>query len=89
MDQDNPPNVTPVRLTRKYAEAIDGVDLSGSKVGDRLELSSRDARILIAEGWAAPCPSEAEPAADETPRKPSDEQQPLAKASDSSRVRGS
>ena len=56
MDQDEPPgNLTSVMLTRKYAEAIDGVDLSGTSVGDRLKLSSRDARMLIAEGWAAPC----------------------------------
>jgi hypothetical protein len=44
-----------VRLTRKYSEAIDGVDLSQSKVGDRLRLSERDASLLIAEGWATPC----------------------------------
>jgi hypothetical protein len=41
-----------VRLTRKYADVIDGVDLSGAHVGDRLDLSPRDAEILIAEGWA-------------------------------------
>jgi hypothetical protein len=49
------PSTTSVRLTRKYAEAIDGVDLSRSQVGDLLNLSVRDARVLIAEGWAAPC----------------------------------
>jgi hypothetical protein len=41
-----------VRLTRKYADAIDGVDLSNAHVGDRLDLSPRDAEVLIAEGWA-------------------------------------
>jgi hypothetical protein len=46
--------VTPVRLTHKYAEAIDGVDLSGRDVGDRLPLPPREARLLIAEGWAEP-----------------------------------
>lgn len=46
---------TSVRLTRKFAEAIDGVDLSRNQVGDLLDLSARDARMLIAEGWAAPC----------------------------------
>jgi hypothetical protein len=55
MDQDGHGKLTSVRLTRKYAEAIDGVDLSGTQVGDRLHLSSRDARMLIAEGWASPC----------------------------------
>ena len=41
-----------VRLTRKYAEMIDGVNLEEAEVGDRLELSRRDADVLIAEGWA-------------------------------------
>jgi len=43
-----------VRLTRKYAECIDGVDLSNCQVGDILYLSDRDAYLLIAEGWATP-----------------------------------
>ena len=43
-----------MRLTHKYAEAIDGIDLSRREVGQRLPLSSRDARMLIAEGWAEP-----------------------------------
>lgn len=54
MPEDEVPT-TSVRLTRKYAEAIDGVDLSRNQVGDLLDLSVRDARMLIAEGWAAPC----------------------------------
>ena len=41
-----------VRLTRKYADVIDGVDLSKAHVGDRLDLSPHDAEVLIAEGWA-------------------------------------
>ena len=44
----------PVRLIRKYAEMIDGVDLGDATVGDRLELPPRDADVLIAEGWAVP-----------------------------------
>jgi hypothetical protein len=44
--------VTCVRLTRKYANAIDGVDLRNAHVGDRLDLSPHDAEVLIAEGWA-------------------------------------
>jgi hypothetical protein len=43
-----------VRLTRKLAECIDGVDLTGRVVGDVLEVSDRDARCLMAEGWAVP-----------------------------------
>jgi hypothetical protein len=41
-----------VRLTRKLAEMIDGVDLAHAHVGDRLNLSEHDADMLIAEGWA-------------------------------------
>jgi hypothetical protein len=54
MDRGQPP-LTSVRLTRKYAQKIDGVDLSRNQVGDLLNLSAEDARMLIAEGWAAPC----------------------------------
>ena len=43
-----------VRLIRKYAEMIDGVDLEHAAVGDHLELPPRDANVLIAEGWAEP-----------------------------------
>ena len=41
-----------MRLTRKYADLIDGVDLSSAHVGDRIDLSRHDAEVLIAEGWA-------------------------------------
>jgi hypothetical protein len=44
--------VVSVRLLRKFAESIDGVNLQDAVVGDRLDLSPRDAYILIAEGWA-------------------------------------
>jgi hypothetical protein len=54
MGQDEHVQLTSVRLTRKFAEAINGVDLSRNQVGDLLDLSFRDARMLIAEGWAAP-----------------------------------
>jgi hypothetical protein len=50
--------VEPVVLTRKYAEAIDGVNLAGHDVGDRVPLTRREARMLIAEGWAEPTPPE-------------------------------
>ena len=46
--------VEPVVLTRKLAEAIDGVNLEGHDVGDRLPLRRREAQLLIAEGWALP-----------------------------------
>ena len=47
-------NLEPVVLTRKLADAIDGIDLGGREVGDRLALSRHDASLLIAEGWAVP-----------------------------------
>jgi hypothetical protein len=42
-----------VRLTRKFAERIDGVDLSHRRTGEIVEMSPRDAHLLIAEGWAS------------------------------------
>jgi hypothetical protein len=44
--------VTAVRLTRKFADVIDGVDLRDAKVGDELKLPPHDADVLVAEGWA-------------------------------------
>lgn len=41
-----------VRLTRKLADFIDDIDLSRRKVGEIIDLPQREARILIAEGWA-------------------------------------
>ena len=43
-----------VRLTHKYAQVIDDVDLSHYQVGETLELRGHDANLLIAEGWAEP-----------------------------------
>ena len=43
-----------VRLMRKYAERIDGIDLRGREPGDLLDLSTGDARLLVAEQWAIP-----------------------------------
>jgi hypothetical protein len=43
-----------VRLTRKLAEQLDGVDVSPYEVGDILDVSQREAELLIAEGWARP-----------------------------------
>ena len=45
---------TKVRLIRKFAHVIDGIDLSRVRSGDEIELTARDAEILIAEGWAMP-----------------------------------
>ena len=42
-----------IRLTRKFAETIDGIDLSHHVVGDVFNLSRPDAQLLVAEGWAS------------------------------------
>jgi hypothetical protein len=41
-----------VRLTKKLAERIDGVDLSANEPGDMLDLPPSEGRLLLAEGWA-------------------------------------
>jgi hypothetical protein len=41
-----------VRLLKKLAEKLNGVDLSECKVGDIIELSNALAAMLIREGWA-------------------------------------
>jgi hypothetical protein len=41
-----------VRLIKKLAPHVDGVDLSHHEVGTVLDLPSTQARLLIAEGWA-------------------------------------
>ena len=46
--------VTRIRLTRKLAAVVNGVDLSSRKVGDVIELSDSLARMMIAERWAEP-----------------------------------
>ena len=45
-------DVMAVRLTRKLADMIDGIDLSTATVGDVLHLPWNRAWLLIAEGWA-------------------------------------
>jgi hypothetical protein len=42
-----------VRLIRKLAERIDGIDLRAYEPGDTLDIARSEARLLIAEGWAA------------------------------------
>ena len=43
-----------VRLMRKLAEVVDGIDLSHCAEGDVIQLSERQARLLVAEMWAEP-----------------------------------
>jgi hypothetical protein len=41
-----------IRLTRKLAQYLDGIDVSAYQVGDVLDLPRREAELLIAEQWA-------------------------------------
>lgn len=41
-----------IRLTRKFAQLLNGVDVSRWRVGDIIDLPRRDAELLLAEGWA-------------------------------------
>jgi hypothetical protein len=43
-----------VWLTRKLADVVDGIDLSGRVVGDVLDLPVREASLLMAEQYAEP-----------------------------------
>jgi len=52
-----------IRLTRKLASSLNGVDLSSLNVGDVVELPEAAARMMIAERWA-------EPAAESVPARP-------------------
>jgi hypothetical protein len=41
-----------VRVVRKLADWVDGIDLSHCTAGDLIDLAERQARIMIAERWA-------------------------------------
>ena len=56
-----------VRLTKKYAEQINGIDLHGRDIGDVLELPPEKARLVVAEEWAIP--ERRESTAPDSPRR--------------------
>ena len=41
-----------VRLIKKLADVVNGLDISHCNEGDAIELPSHHARMMIAEGWA-------------------------------------
>ena len=43
-----------VRIVRKLANYVDGIDLSHYTTGQVVELPDRDARMVMAEEWATP-----------------------------------
>lgn len=53
-----------VRLTRKFSNKLNGIDLTEAQKGDTLDLSPRDAEILLAEGWAEAANPERDKATD-------------------------
>ena len=43
-----------IRLTKKLAAVLNGVDVSTLGIGDVIELPDSAARMMVAEGWAEP-----------------------------------
>ena len=41
-----------IRLTRKFARVLNGLDLRAFSVGDVIELEDRFGHMLLREGWA-------------------------------------
>lgn len=74
-DPSRPP-VDKVTLTRKLADRLDGIDVSGYHEGDVLDLPRPQAELLIAEQWAVPCKRRSAPQARprdiDSPEEPSD-----------------
>jgi hypothetical protein len=44
--------VTRIRLTKKLAAVLNGLDVSSLKIGDIIELPDSAAHMMIREGWA-------------------------------------
>ena len=45
-----------VKLVRKFANVLNGVDLSKAQIGDVLDVMPHHAAMLVAEGWAEEAP---------------------------------
>jgi len=58
-----------VRINRKFADFLDGVDLTRIGTGEEVELPAREAMILIAEGWASAVNDDIAVADDKPPRR--------------------
>jgi len=43
-----------IRLTKKLANVLNGVDLTQARVGRLMTVPDPDGEMLIAEGWAVP-----------------------------------
>jgi hypothetical protein len=53
-----------IRLIRKLALCLNGVDVSKLRVGDEVDLPDRSAYLLINDGWAEPVNPSAPPSDD-------------------------
>ena len=58
-----------IQLIRKLADHLNGVDVSDQQVGAVIDLPTRQAELLVAEGWARPIH---EPENDRVPGTPRD-----------------
>ena len=57
-----------VKLIRKFANAINGIDLTNVRAGDVIDLKAHHAALLVAEGWAEELgPERSRPRPAETP----------------------
>jgi hypothetical protein len=43
-----------IRLTRKLAATLNGLNVSNVSVGEVIDVSGADAAMMVAEGWAEP-----------------------------------
>lgn len=64
-----------MRLTKKYAESIDGVELGDRHVGDVLDLPPEKGRLLVGEAWAIPERRGEDRPGSPTPRRRADDEQ--------------
>jgi hypothetical protein len=59
-----------IRLTRKLAQVLNGLDLRKFAVGEAIDLNDRLADMLIAEGRAEQLLRDERPTADDRPKRP-------------------
>ena len=59
-----------VRLTRKFAEILNGLDLRPFNVGEVIDLDDQPAVMLLMEGWALRVDNGPSTADDRRPRQP-------------------
>ena len=57
-----------VRLIRKLANQLNGIDLTRVRVGEQFDVSQYEANMLIAEGWAVQ--TDAADVANDRPARP-------------------